>query len=136
MTEHTELIAQITDIANDVYRALGPGHFEAPYQKAMEVGLRLQGIKFEAQKVFEIKYLDHFVGQCQPDILVANCIAVEIKAVTQTDVTPKDRHQLMKYLRIANVVGGMLINFTGIGTGKKAAAPPDKPEITVITLPL
>ena len=127
-----DLIATITEIANDVYRALGPGHLEAPYQKAMEVGLRLRHIKFEAQKVLLIKYLDHHVGQCQPDILVADSIAVEIKAASQTDLTPKDRHQLMKYLRIAGVDNGMLINFTGIGTSKKAKLPPDKPEITVV----
>lgn len=128
-----ELIQQITEIAEGVYTALGSGHRESPYQRAMEVGLRLRGIKFEAQKVLEIKYLDHFVGECKPDLLVADCIAIEIKVASQPDATPQDHHQLMKYLRLTGIGGGMLINFSNIGTSKKAEPPPDKPEITVVS---
>lgn len=64
------LAEQLKELGDDVYRTLGSGHTEAAYQKAMEVGLRLRHMKFEAQKVLELKYRDHYVGECYIDILV------------------------------------------------------------------
>jgi hypothetical protein len=37
---------KIKQIAKDVYKTLGSGHQECVYDKAMQVGLRLAGIKF------------------------------------------------------------------------------------------
>lgn len=127
------LIDQIKEIAEDVYTALGYGHLEAPYQEAMEVGLRLRGIKFEAQKPMPIIYLNHVVGLCRPDLLVADTIAVELKAGGQPEAMPQDHQQLRKYLRLSGVSAGMLINFASVGRGKKAKPIPSKPDISVVT---
>ena len=67
MTDITDVIAEL---AKDIYRTLGSGHSEAAYQKAMEVGLRLQHVRFEAQKVIELTYQNHYIGEENIDLLV------------------------------------------------------------------
>jgi len=44
-------IAKIRDIAQDVYETLGSGFSEDVYDRAMQVGLRLDNIGYEGQKV-------------------------------------------------------------------------------------
>ena len=61
---------QIESIAKDVYKKLGSGHSEAVYDNAMRVGLRLSKIKYESQKVVELTYKGHYVGEGYPDIIV------------------------------------------------------------------
>jgi GxxExxY protein len=58
-------ILQVANIAHDVYTSLGPGFSEDVYERAMQVGLRLAGIRYENQKVVELKYRDHYVGSHQ-----------------------------------------------------------------------
>ena len=74
---------KIENIAKDVYKKLGSGFDERVYDKAMQVGLRLEKIKYESQKVIELKYKDHYVGEGYPDLLVnlgkEKCI-LELKA--------------------------------------------------------
>jgi GxxExxY protein len=59
-------IARIKSIAEDVYRTLGSGFSEDVYDRAMQVGLRLPKIPYEGQKVIELKYKDHYVGEGYP----------------------------------------------------------------------
>jgi len=44
-------IARIKSIAEDVYRTLGSGFSEDVYDRAMQVGLRLAKISYEADKI-------------------------------------------------------------------------------------
>lgn len=53
---------QIKKIAKDVYRVLGSGFSEDVYDRAMQVGLRLGKFRYEGQKVVELNYKDHCVG--------------------------------------------------------------------------
>ena len=76
--------ASIRKIAEDVYHSLGSGFSEEVYDRAMQVGLRLEGIPYESQKVLELKYRDHYVGEGYPDLLVRidkKIVVVELKAV-------------------------------------------------------
>ena len=123
------LLNRISDIARDVYRQLGPGHMEAPYQKAMEVGLRLNGLSFEAQKVIEIKYHGFYVGDCNIDLLIEG-IAVELKAVAQALGEP-ERQQLRRYMALLGVTSGLLINFAQAARSKKGALA-HEPEIMTV----
>jgi GxxExxY protein len=60
-------IAKIKKIAEDVYDTLGSGFPETVYDRAMEVGLRLGKMRYESQKVVELKYKEHYVGEGYPD---------------------------------------------------------------------
>jgi len=51
---------------------------------SMQVGLRLANISYEGQKVVELKYKDHYVGEGYPDLVVHLCdekLIVELKAI-------------------------------------------------------
>jgi GxxExxY protein len=94
----------------------------------------LRGVKFEAQRVVEICYADHYVGDCNVDLVVGGLVVVELKAAGQQVAAP-DRQQIEKYLRLMGLKHGLLINFAKSGRAKRAKEPADKPEITVIELP-
>lgn len=114
MEHHTELIGKI---AREVYQSLGSGFSEDVYDRAMQVGLRLAGIKYESQKVVELKYLDHYVGEGYPDLLVhidKQKVVVELKAVA-SKLGACEEQQLRNYMRILGVECGLLINFQAPG---------------------
>jgi len=106
-------IITIKHIAQDVYKSLGSGHQEVVYDRAMQVGLRLAKIKYENQKVIELKYKDHYVGEGYPDI-VANFgkdkIVIELKAIGGK-IGPLEEQQLKTYMKILKINKGLLINF-------------------------
>ena len=62
----TDQTTTIREIAEDVYKTLGSGFSEDVYDRAMQVGLRLAKIGYEGQKVVELKYKDHYVGEGYP----------------------------------------------------------------------
>jgi GxxExxY protein len=115
-------IARIKTIAQDVYRTLGSGFSEDVYDRAMQVGLRLAKMSYEGQKVIELKYKDHYVGEGYPD-LVIRCgderVIVELKAVSG-ELGASEEQQLRNYMKILEVRYGILINFQHPGkkTGK------------------
>jgi GxxExxY protein len=87
---------QIKRIAKDVYRVLGSGFAENVYDRAMQVGLRLAKITYEGQKVVELKYKNHCVGEGYPDLVVRigrEKLIVELKAVGG-EMGAAEEHQL------------------------------------------
>jgi GxxExxY protein len=77
--------AKIKEIAADVYQTLGSGFSEDVYDRAMQVGLRLAKIGYEGQKVVELKYKDHYVGEGYTDLVVHlgnEKLIVELKAIS------------------------------------------------------
>jgi len=91
---------KIKQIARDVYQALGSGFSEDVYDKAMQVGLRLAKIKYESQKVIELKYKDFFVGTGEPDLIVRlgvkDKMILELKAVGGT-LGASEEQQIRNY---------------------------------------
>src|SRR5688572_8517043 len=107
--EFEELSSQILAAAVEVHKALGPGFLESIYQRAMEVGLTHRDIPFERQKEFHIFFEGVDVGLHRLDLLVAEQIIVELKAVS----TFEDIHfaQLRSYLKATGRKVGLLLNF-------------------------
>ena len=106
-------ISPITKIAHEVYRSLGSGFSEDVYDRAMQVGLRLAGIRYESQKVVELRYRDHCVGEGYPDLLVhvgKQKVVVELKAVS-SELGECEEKQLRNYMKVLGVSSGLLINF-------------------------
>ena len=106
-------IKKIVAIAKDVYKTLGSGYQEVVYDKAMQVGLRLAKIKYENQKVIELKYKNHCVGEGYPDLVVdlgGSKVVVELKAVG-SELGAAEEQQLKNYLKILRIKQGILINF-------------------------
>ena len=110
MNQDTELIAKI---AQEVYRSLGSGFSEEVYDRAMQVGLRLAGIKYESQRVVELRYRDHYVGEGYPDLVVhlgKQEVIVELKPVS-SELGECEEKQLKNYMKVLGVKCGLLINF-------------------------
>ena len=106
-------IKKIVSIVKDVYKNLGSGHQECVYDKATQVGLRLAKIKYEGQKVVELKYRDYYVGEGYPDIIVhfgREKIILELKAVGG-NLGPSEEQQIKNYMKILKIKAGLLINF-------------------------
>ena len=112
-TKMPESVGKIKDIAHDVYETLGSGFSEDVYDRAMQVGLRLAAIGYEGQKVVELKYKDHYVGEGYPDLVVhlgTEKLVVELKAISG-ELGASEEQQLRNYMTILNVQRGVLINF-------------------------
>src|SRR5215471_12592916 len=109
----TDPATVIREIAEDVYKTLGSGFSEEVYDRAIEVGLRLANIAYEGQKVVELKYKDHYVGEGYPDLVVhlgEEKLIVELKAISG-ELGASEEQQLRNYMTLLNVKRGMLINF-------------------------
>jgi GxxExxY protein len=112
---------KIKNIAHDVYRTLGSGYSEDVYDRAMQVGLRLAKLKYENQKVVELKYRDHHVGEGYPDLIVRSGrekMVVELKAVGG-EMGAAEERQIKNYMKILKIAHGLLINFQQPGKNPK-----------------
>ena len=76
-----ELVSAVIGTAIEVHRALGPGYLESVYEQALAVELDLSGIPFERQRTFAVEYKGHSVGEGRVDLIVGQCLIVELKAV-------------------------------------------------------
>jgi GxxExxY protein len=106
------LIELLRMLTQDIYNKLGSGFDEVVYQKAFEVGLRLRGIHYEAQRIVPVFYEGFYIGEGKPDLIVGNGgerVVIELKAVES--VGHKERAQIENYLRVLNIPFGLLINF-------------------------
>ena len=69
-TKVDKIFKEVKSCAESVYEELGPGWSEAVYQKAMEVSLRLSGLKYESLKKLPLEYEAHNVGDCELDLVI------------------------------------------------------------------
>jgi GxxExxY protein len=108
---------RVLQVANDVYdaafkvhRALGPGLLESVYEACLVHELRRRGLDFKTQVHLPVVYegLTLDTG-LRLDILVGNCVVVELKAVDK--MTPLFEAQLLTYLKLSGHRVGLLINF-------------------------
>lgn len=101
--------AQVIGAALAVHKGLGPGFLESTYHAAMRVSLAHRALPFESELAFEIIFEEVLVGRARIDLIVANEIVVELKAVDRL----RDVHyaQLKSYLRATRLRVGLLFNF-------------------------
>jgi len=93
-----------------VYNELGPGLLESVYEAALSMELKEMGHIVQNQIGIPMRYRD-ILFDCgfRLDILVDNCVIVEVKSVEALeDVRYK---QLLTYLKLSDKKLGLLINF-------------------------
>jgi GxxExxY protein len=93
----------------EVHRTLGPGFLESTYEAALAVEMGLRGIAFERQKPIPLQYKGRNIGEGRLDLLVAECLVVELKAVEA--LLPIHKAQVISYLKATRLQLGLLINF-------------------------
>lgn len=98
------------DCAMKVHSALGPGLLESVYEACMTHELSKCGIEVQRQRACPVFYdsirLD---AGFRLDLLVDECLIVEIKAVEE--LVPLHMAQLLTYLRLTQHRLGLLMNF-------------------------
>jgi GxxExxY protein len=106
MAEYSELII---DLARKVWGELGPGYSERVYHNAMEVMLRTSGVGYETERIIPIPFKGHVIGNLRADLVVANQLIVELKAIRA--LKEENKVQAKKYIQLTGLPCTLLINF-------------------------
>jgi GxxExxY protein len=107
--ELEDLIHRTIGCCITVHRALGPGLLERVYTAAVRLELEAEGIAFEKEKRYPVYYRDRLLCEHRIDLVVANQLVLEIKAVEQ--LASVHRGQVRTYLRVSKLPVGLLVNF-------------------------
>jgi len=109
MLQEEQISYAIQGCVFEVYRQLGCGFLEKVYEKSLLTELALQGLRAQAQVPVTVQYKNVVVGEYFADIVVENCVIIELKA--QQNLPPASKAQLLNYLRATGLHLGMLVNF-------------------------
>ena len=109
MLQEEQISYAIQGCVFEVYKQLGCGFLEKVYEKSLLTELALQGLRAQAQVPVTVQYKNVVVGEYFADIIVENCVILELKA--QQNLPPASKAQLLNYLRATGLHLGMLVNF-------------------------
>lgn len=110
-----------------VYNKLGYGFLEKVYQNALFIELRSNGFYCESQRPIKVYYESMLVGDYYADIIVDDCIILELKAGEA--LCEEHEYQLINYLKATEIEIGLLLNFGKIPEFKRKIFTNDKKEI-------
>ncbi|MNK04734.1 hypothetical protein D3C87_226070 [compost metagenome] len=112
---------EITGACIDIHKNLGPGLLESVYDRCLERELQLRNISYISEHIIDIEYKDTIINTAlRVDILVENCVIVELKSVET--IHPIYEAQILTYMKLLNAPKGILVNFNCtniIHNGKK-----------------
>ncbi len=104
------LTHEIIAAAIEVHKDKGPGLLESIYEWCLTKELELRGFAVRNQKSVVIRYKGfEREDPLKFDVLVENCVLVEVKAVET--IHPINKAQLLSYMKLLDVPLGLLINF-------------------------
>lgn len=108
--EREEIFKKILDCSFKVHSALGPGLLESAYEECLYYELKKAGLSVEKQKALPLIYEEIKLDTgYRIDLLVENCIIVELKAVEVMNEIYLA--QILTYLKLTKCTLGLLINF-------------------------
>lgn len=103
----------VLNSAMKVHSALGPGLLEEAYKVCLKHELKRRGVRVFSEVALPVRYestsLD--IGY-RIDLLVENCLIVELKAVQQ--LAPIHKAQILTYLKLSKISLGLLLNFNTV----------------------
>jgi len=100
---------KVIGAAIEVHRVLGPGLLESIYEKCLSRELELRGIPAVNQRKVSVEYKGLvFEESLRFDILVAECLLVEVKAIE--GVLPIHKAIAMSYMKLLDAPIGLIIN--------------------------
>jgi GxxExxY protein len=104
-----QITEKIIGCVHQVSNVLGSGFLEKVYENSLAVELRLAGLRVIQQQRIEVRYRESLVGEFVADLLVEDCVIVEIKAVKAFE----DIHtaQCVNYLKATGLQVCLLVNF-------------------------
>lgn len=107
--KHENITERVIGAFYHVYNTLGWGFLEKVYQNALVIELRKRGIGVVANAKIEVFYDGAKVGDYIADLLIEDCVIVELKAVES--IALEHEAQLVNYLKATSIDVGLLLNF-------------------------
>lgn len=107
--ELDKITEKIIGCAYTVASCLGSGFLEKVYENALAHEIRKSGLIVSQQHSIQVQYDSVIVGDYVADLLVEQCILVELKAVKSLDNI--HQAQCMNYLKATGYTVCLLINF-------------------------
>ena len=107
--EFADCTSKIIGCAMRVHTILGNGFQEVIYQRALEIELALEGLRFIREMEMPIFYKGEQIGSRRVDFFIEGEIMVKLKAI----ILLENVHlaQAINYLEAYNIKTGLLINF-------------------------
>ena len=104
------LSGEIIGAAIEVHRLMGAGLLESIYERCLLREFELRQLPTTSQRTVRIEFKGvTYEESLRFDVLVADCVLVELKAVQE--VLPIHKAQLLSYMKLLDVPLGLLINF-------------------------
>ena len=107
--KHSEVTEKIIKAFYKVYNTLGYGFLEKVYTNALFIELEAMGLIVEKQEQIKVYYEDKEVGEYFADLVVDECVIVELKAAES--LCEEHTFQLINYLKATEMEVGLLLNF-------------------------
>lgn len=108
--KENEIAGVVVDTAYRLHTKLGPGIFEIVYEVLLAHELRKHGYSVERQVAVPITWDEiRFDEGFRVDLIIDNCVIVEVKSITALDAVHSK--QVLTYLRLMDKRLGLLINF-------------------------
>ncbi|MBZ4037718.1 GxxExxY protein [Flavobacterium sp. 17A] len=105
-----ELTFDVLGACIEVHKAMGRGLLESIYHECLKEELRYRKISFFTELNVPLVYRNkELVANLKCDLLIENCLVVELKAALET--TPIHEAQLMTYMKLLKAPKGILVNF-------------------------
>ena len=104
-----QIAEKVIGYAYKVSNTLGCGFLEKVYEKALIHEIKKAGLKVAPQFPMTVHYDGEIVGEYMADLLVEDCLLLELKAVETLDKIHFD--QCLNYLKATGLNSCLLINF-------------------------
>ena len=96
--------------AIEVHRLKGAGLIESIYERCLMRELELRALAAVNQRLVKIEYKGMvFEEPLRLDVLVEDCLLLELKSVQET--LPIHKAKLLSYMKLLDIPIGLLINF-------------------------
>jgi GxxExxY protein len=124
---HADVTDRILKAYYHVYNKLGCGFLEKVYENALALTLRKAGIPVATQVPIKAFFEGELVGEYFADLLVAECVIVELKAADA--LAGAHEAQLTNYLRATKIEVGLLVNFGSKPAFRRKVFTNDRKEV-------
>ena len=110
-SDEIEALARaVVNIGFELHRDIGPGLLESAYEALMASILTNGGFNVQRQVPVQMNYRGVIVDNAfRIDILVNNCLVVELKSIERLSAV--HGKQVLTYLRLMHLPLGLLMNF-------------------------
>lgn len=101
-----------------VHKELGPGLLESIYHQCLIEELKYEKISFSSEINVPVYYRDIKIeANLRADLLIENCLVVELKSVQE--LKPIFKAQLLTYMHLLKAPKGVLVNFNCLNIFKE-----------------